>query len=164
MKISYKNTKNIYDFVPIIEPLIEDFDKVFLDTVLIWCKIMSDDNDKRFWQVWLITSNNTPIGICGLYSLNNSTEELWLGWLGIVPEYRNKGLGVNVMNFLYSQARGLNCKRILSYVDKKGKPLSFYKREGFQIIGNVKKYLQSHKNISLEEFEDLNDYIIKKEL
>ncbi len=66
------------------------------------------------------------------------------------------------MNFLYETAKNYNCKIILSYVDKDGKPLSFYKREGFEILGTVKDYLKINTQLNISDFENEQDYIIKK--
>jgi ribosomal protein S18 acetylase RimI-like enzyme len=82
----------------------------------------------------------------------------------IIPKHRNYGCGKEVMQFLYEEAKKVGCKELLSYVDKEGKPLSFYKREGFEILGTVKEYLEANKmdKIDKNDFEDENDYVIKK--
>lgn len=168
--IYFIQTRDIVKFGPILKPLSKDFTSIFYETVLEWCGVIPRDDYKegRYWEVWLIYLNGKPIGICGLYTLKESKDldELWLGWLGIIPEYRNLKLGGEIMTHLYSEARKVGAKKIYSYVGEDGKPLNFYKREGFKVIGNVGEYLKDRgiDYIDGDDFESLNDYVIMKEL
>jgi GNAT superfamily N-acetyltransferase len=169
-KLSFVQTRNIYDYSEVLKPLKEDFDYVFYSTMLCWCKIIPSDNAQgdRLWEVWLIKLGAKQVGICGLYTLHGveTTTELWLGWLGIVPELRNLKLGSQVMEHLYMYAKSVGCERIFSYVDKDGKPLNFYNREGFDVIGTVGEYCDKHclDNIDGGDFEDKQDFVIMKQL
>ncbi len=167
-KLSFVQTRNIHDFGPILKPLVKDFSTVFYQTALVWCKIIPDDNAQgdKLWEVWLVKSGRKPIGICGLYTLQGAvdTKELWLGWLGIIPELRNAGLGKIVMQHLYKSAKSYGCEKLFSYVDKAGTALPFYEREGFEVINTVSEYCTSNgiKNIDGPDFEDGEDYVITK--
>ena len=70
------------------------------------------------------------------------------------------------MAHLYTQALIFGCERIYSYVDKDGEPLSFYKREGFEVIGTVASYCKDAgiPAIDDKDFEDGEDYVILKHL
>jgi GNAT superfamily N-acetyltransferase len=167
----FKQSRDIKDFRPLIDSLIPDFDYVFLHTILQWCNLASDPYDKsQHWEVYLFYTKENPdevIGICGLYSLApHSTKELWLGWFGIIPELRNKGYGREVMELLYSEAKKVGCEQLMSYVDKEGKPLTFYKREGFEVIGTVEEFLRDSnmRQIDGDAFESPEDFVIRKYL
>ena len=165
--ISFRQSRNISDYRILIDSLIPDFDYVFLYTILQWCKLANDPNEntKQFWEVFLVYHNDEVVGICGLYTLSpHNREEMWLGWLGIIPSFRNKKYGRDIMEFLYKKSKENGCKELLSYVDKGGKPLNFYKREGFDIIGTVSDFLKSsnRNEIDGDEFESPDDYVIKK--
>lgn len=171
MEILFKQSRDIKEFRPLINTLIPDFDYVFLHTILQWCNLANDpyEGQNKFWEVWLIgyeeNNNWNTIGICGLYSLvPHKTDKLWLGWLAIIPELRNKGLGKKVMDHLYREALYVGCAEIYSYVDKEGAPLNFYKREKFEILGTVQEFLDSNNlsKIDGNDFEDPNDYVIRK--
>lgn len=159
-------TKDIKVYKPILEGLTEDFGYTYYHAILIWCGIIDDDPDdvNKFWDVYLVKDNSKIIGICGLYSHNHRTDELWLGWFGILPEHRSKGVGSQVLKELEEKAKSVKCYTIYSYVDKHGKPLNFYKREGYKVLSRVKDYLGIHKELSMDSFEDENDYIIMKKL
>lgn len=169
-EVSFVQTKDIHDYSEILKPLAEDFTPIFYQTMLVWCNVIPSDNAQGdiLWELWLIKLGNKQIGVCGLYTLKNAvdTKELLLGWFGIVPELRNLKLGVQVMEHLYSFAKSVGCERIYSYVDKDGKPLSFYHREGFEVIGTVGEYCDKHflGNIDGDDFEDKADYVIMKQL
>lgn len=111
IKLSFIQTRNIYDYSDILEPLRKDFDYVFYSTMLCWCKIIPSDNAQgdKLWELWLIKLGDKQIGVCGLYTLQGveTTTELWLGWLGILPELRNQKFGTQVMKYLYDYARSV---------------------------------------------------------
>jgi GNAT superfamily N-acetyltransferase len=160
-EISISYSKNIYDFKNILEGFVDDFGFTYYHTILGWCNILDYPQDGCYWQVYLVKRREEIIGICGLYSnFPDYTEELWLGWFGIVPKYRNNKYGELVLDWLKITAKDLGANKILSYVDKNGKPLNFYKRNGFKITGTVKDYLKENKNVSRDNFENLKDYII----
>jgi len=169
-KLSFIQTKDIYQYGPILKPLVNDFSFVFYQTILLWCNVIPSirPNNDLLWEIWLVKFDDKPIGICGLYTLTDAinTDELWLGWLGLLPELRNKNMGHQIMSHLYDYAKTFGCKKILSYVDKEGKPLNFYKKEGFQIIGTVGEYCEKNgiKNIDGDDFEDKDDFVIMKEI
>lgn len=169
-KLLFIQTKEIKDYSLILKPLADDFTPIFYQTMLVWCKVIPYDNVQSdlFWEIWLVMIDDKPIGVCGLYTLTGAkdTKELWLGWLGIIPEFRNLKLGGQIMEHLYIEAKKVGCERIYSYVDKEGKPLSFYKREGFEILGTVDEYCANNSidNIDGEDFEDKDDFVIMKQL
>ena len=167
--ITFYQTKNINDYSILLDGLYEDFRDHFCHTILCWCEIMSENmqpNKKlgKYWEVWVIKSDDDIVGICGLYSLvANNTDNLWLGWFGILPGLRSKGYGAEALIFLKDIANSIGAKNIFSYVDEDGKSLDFYKRNGFDMIDRVGTYIDTN-NLSISDFEDRNDYVIKCKL
>lgn len=42
---------------------------------------------------YIAKHNNIPVGITGLYFYNElDSESIWLGWFGVLPEFRSKGI------------------------------------------------------------------------
>lgn len=164
MKIKLVKSVNVNDFKPIFEGLVADFGYIYYHAILSWCGVITRRKEK-FWQVWLIKWDNDTIGICGLYShKKGDVSELWLGWFGILPEYRNCGLGSKVLDLMEKRALKLGCERIYSYVDADGAPLPFYVRNGYNRISTVKQYLKKNPQLTMDDFESLDDHVIMKQI
>lgn len=160
------------DYESLISVLEEDFGNMFHLTVSQWCAntgwSKAELETDEYWQIWLLKHDGKIIGICGLYTIHpHDTKNLWLGWLGILPEYRNKNITKQyIMPHLYDTARSINCKFIMSYVDSEGRPLNFYYREGFKVISTVKDYciINNMDYIDGSDFESPEDLVICKNL
>lgn len=57
------------------------------------------NSNKEYCCYFLVYHNDAPIGVTGLYSIEDieQTNSLWLGWYGIKKEYRNHGYGTEVL-------------------------------------------------------------------
>lgn len=165
MNISFTQSRDVFEYGKLVKPLLDDFGSPFCQTIMEWCNVVPDEFD-NYWEWYLIYDDSKVIGCCGLYSLDENTEELWLSWFGILPEYRSKGVGTIALEFLYGIAKTVKCKILRSYVDKEGKPLVFYGRNGFKVIGTVQEFLDNNKlkEIDGDQFEDMNDIVIEKQL
>jgi len=160
-------SKNIRNYKPILEGLVKDFGYIYYHAILAWCDIITNNKDGRFWEVYLIKEGKDIIGICGLYSLHKkNNNDLWLGWFGILPEYRNQGYGEKALDWMKNKAKELGAINLMSYVDAEGKPLKFYFRNGFEEICDVSDYLLHYApdGITIDDFEAYEDRIIKHEL
>lgn len=161
--LSVVQSRYINDYKPILQGLIDDFGFTYYHAILIWCGIIDDDDiPNKYWQVYLIKWDDETIGICGLYSqYETSTDELWLGWFGIIPQKRNLKIGEHCLNWMKQNAKLIGCKKLMSYVDEDGKPLPFYYRNDFKRVGTVNEYLSTHQELSIKSFENGNDHIIE---
>jgi GNAT superfamily N-acetyltransferase len=159
---------DIYEYSPIFEGLEEDFGYKHWHSILVKCGVLEAglSRKNKFKEVWLIKKCNSVIGMCGLYSQKeNSTDELWLAWFGILPEYRRMRFGKKAIDFMEDYARSLGCVKLMAYVDYLGKPLPFYYKCGFSLLGTVSGYIEAHPELSVgQEFENLKDVIIWKNL
>lgn len=165
MNILITQSRNIYDYKPILEGLVDDFGYIYYEAILSWCGILDDTEFPDYWQVYLIKDNDVVVGICGLYGLNGvSVDELWLGWFGIVPDARNQGIGQIALDWMKQQAYSIGCKTLRTYVDVAGGPESFYLRNGFIKKCTVGEYLQQHPEYSPESFEEAHDNVFECQL
>ena len=162
MKITLEQSKNLRSYKPILDGLIDDFGYIYYRAILEWCGFLGKWNG-GFWRVWIIKEGKTVIGICGLYSLIPGTKELWLGWFGIVPGKRNLGRGSIVLKQLEYKAKRLGCEILRTYVDKTGKPIPFYIKNGFKRVCSVGHFCSKNR-LDLKEFESPNDHILQKRL
>ena len=178
--IEYIQSKKISDYKPLIDEFTkpELFGSAFKETVKHWCKKKNTTRKfkhrDQFWEVWLVREDNQSKAICGLYNIchavnkDNHIEELWLGWFGVLN--RSNGLGAKILNtFLKPKAKELGATYLMSYVNKNGAPIEFYKRHGFEVIGTVKDWILQKADGELkpslvEHFEDIDDYVIRFKL
>jgi len=163
MSLSLKQSREIYDFKPILAGFVSDFGYVYWPAILEWCRLLASPDDRLFWQVWLVIENDSVIGICGLYSLADGADELWLGWFGILPQLRNSGRGSEALKLIESEAVKRGCKTLRTYVDKEGKPIPFYVRHGFVRISSVGEFC-NQTGRGLEHFESSDDHVMEKHL
>lgn len=54
---------------------------------------------------YIVYLENIPIGVTGIYSYNEYPEDAWLGWFGILEEYRNNGYGGIILDKTIELAR-----------------------------------------------------------
>ena len=170
--IILSNSSSFKDFKQLIGKFDDDFGHSYNQTIKTWCyEIPGRDDKNEFWKVYLIysilPSIVNPIGICGIYSLDGlKTDELFLGWFAILPEFRNCGYGKEALSRLEDKAKNdFGCKIIRSYVDKNLKPINFYKRNGYTLDGCVTDFIKKRPNIDFNSnFEDMDDIMIYKNL
>lgn len=57
------------------------------------------NSNKEYCCYFIAYHDNIPIGVTGLYSIEDieQTNSIWLGWFGIVEEYRKHGYGAEVL-------------------------------------------------------------------
>jgi GNAT superfamily N-acetyltransferase len=93
------------------------------------------DEERRFSTIWdpskvlIIVYNANPIG---WLSVDSSRDEVHLENFYIVEQYRNKGLGTAVLNWLVEQYKG---QSLITSVIVGSRSRSLYDRAGFAEVG-----------------------------
>lgn len=138
--IAFFQSKNIRDYKEILTGLEPDFEREHWPYLLTWCGVIDNDPGDlgKYWQVWLIETQNQVVGVCGLYSFkHNDNSELWLGWFGVLPPYRGRGIGEEAVRWMEHCGRRAGAGKILSYISPGDQPLKFYQKNGFEDTGGV---------------------------
>lgn len=79
-----------------------------------------DKNNTYNWY-YIIKHNGIPVGITGLYIMDDiDKESIWLGWFGILPEYRSKGFGRQSLLDIIEKAKKFNKKYFRLYTNDDG--------------------------------------------
>lgn len=87
---------------------------------------------ERDW--WLVRHESTSIGCLLICRHSKSLAELL--YIGLIPEYRGRGLSKPVLEFLIDWGRTQGIKRILLAADARNEPaLRLYQRLGFEEAG-----------------------------
>lgn len=68
-------------------------------------------------KYYLAKDNDNYIGITGLYYYNFDKDSAWIGWYGVLNEYRNKGLGKELLKETATLARNKGFKYLRLYTD-----------------------------------------------
>lgn len=83
-------------------------------------KYAIDTNYKRN-KYFIIKWNEVPVGVIGLYIDDEiDNESIWLGWFGILPEFRSKGIGRKSILDMIQEAKKYNRKYFRLYTNDKG--------------------------------------------
>lgn len=162
--IAFFKSKSLKHFKPLLDGLLNDFGYDFWHYVLIWCNEVDGDPKDfgKYWEVWLIEVQKKVVGVCGLYSnLHHDDSELWLGWLGILPQYRHMGFGGVAIDFMQMQGSKIGCKKLRAYIyPDYNDPLPYYEKKGFKLINTPQNseyegYFLIEKEIDLKHFQNL---------
>ena len=83
--------------------------------------------------------NGQSLGISGLYRYNQQKDSLWLGWLGISPEFQGQGLGSQLVKDLEKTALKMGVKFLRTYMEADNQDLlRFYQKLGYQQQGEIR--------------------------
>lgn len=70
---------------------------------------------------YIAKHNNIPVGIAGLYTHNEiDNESIWLGWFGVLPEFRSKGIGKQILLDTIEKAKQYDKKYFRLYTNDNG--------------------------------------------
>ncbi|BAZ08701.1 hypothetical protein NIES4071_05060 [Calothrix sp. NIES-4071] len=97
--IQVLQTAEIQHFLPLFKELSE-LDEKFLLSMLRWCGYgRPRKRELSLWNVYVAFYLDKPIGVTGIYcELEEPSSQCWLGWFGIVPNYRRQKLGSYLFN------------------------------------------------------------------
>ncbi len=94
---------------------------------------------------WFATDENgKAVGMTGLYldqKNKDYNETIWLGWFGVHPDYRRKGIGSSLLDFTINEAkkRGFETMKIYTSTDEnEGAAHKLYENHGFEKIEHSK--------------------------
>lgn len=89
--------------------------KIFPNETL-WCGFALAENcfqkslHDPYLRYYIHYNGDTPVGISGIYKEDAEPESAWLGWFGVLPEYRRQGFGTKIMDYFIQECRSLGKK------------------------------------------------------
>ena len=66
----------------------------------------------------IVYLDETPIGVTGLYSYHEYPTDAWLGWFGILKDYRKSGYGGKVLDMTIDMAKEKGYSTFRLYTDE----------------------------------------------
>lgn len=94
--------------------------------------VTGEHNFQRL-EYYLGCKDGNVVGITGVYADN--TDECWLGWFGIRPEYRRKGYATEMLNLQLKIMKNYGYKvcRLYTYTTINKEAVPMYLKNGFVI-------------------------------
>lgn len=110
-----------------------------------------DINSKN--KFFLAYNDDICIGTTGIYYYKNDNDNAWLGFFGLLEEYRYRNYGKLLLKLTEDYAYRLGFKYMRLFTDRLNNDIAinFYKREGY----TFEKYESNE-----EELKDLFDVVI----
>ena len=90
----------------------------------------------------MVDKENRVLGTTGLYqTAKDQSEAIWLGWMGLRPQYRGMGLGQKLLDFSIQEARKTNADYLRLYTsnysaERAAQPL--YEKFGLKVVSEMK--------------------------
>ena len=108
------------------------------NTISLWSKKQwASEFKKKVQNLWTIISN-VLIGICVFQVV---LDEAQINYFVVHQNFRNRGFGSNLMNFLIKQAEKSNLKKLLLEVSRSNITAErFYSRFDFSTVGIRENY------------------------
>jgi len=106
--------------------------RVFIEEQRVPEEIELDADDARAFHA-LATLDGNPIG-CGRM-LEHGEDEVKIGRMAVLAEYRGTGVGREILRFLMSRARKRGMRKAILHAQLSAE--GFYLREGFTPVGGV---------------------------
>lgn len=98
VKVQNDNIDTAYNIQKSLWPDYPDYNN-FIDKVNNYSKTNVD---------FIVYLENTPVGITGIYVEDIDDKSLWLDWYGVIPEYRRKGIGKQILLDTIEYCKNLN--------------------------------------------------------
>jgi predicted GNAT family N-acyltransferase len=106
--------------------------RVFIEEQSVPEEIEMDTDDQRAFHALAIL-DGVAIG-CGRM-LEHGQSEVKIGRMAVLREFRNKGVGAQILRFLIDRARTRGCRKAILHAQLTAE--GFYLREGFNPVGGV---------------------------
>lgn len=78
---------------------------------------INKDQYRKELTYYLVFDNETPVGVSGLYSYHEYPNDAWLGWYGVLKEFRGKGYGSKIFDHFEKISKEKGYKNIRLYTD-----------------------------------------------
>ena len=160
----YSDYENLFVFQ-------KQFGNDYIESIKKYCLLSNVKNDifpnSMNWKMYIIKYCNNTCGIIGFYKF--SDNEYWIGWFGILEEFRNKGIGSFVLNKLIDIIKEENyeANKLLLYTECDNLLAhKFYKKNGMDYLSTVDEYCLDN-NLKKEKYFSLmtiGDIIIYKNI
>lgn len=110
---------------------------------------INKNSGKKELVYYIVFLDSIPIGVTGIYSYYEYPDDAWLGWFGILEEYRKNGYGGMVLDKTMELAKKEGYKFFRLYTDVDAKSAhKLYESRGMikEIYDNENDKLEDYTN------------------
>lgn len=139
MRLRYRRPSGIEDLQPLIAALRDDLGPEFERSMRAWCGLEPRPYQLDTWEIFIAweEASARDVGIFGYYRHPDDVPgRFWIGWLGVVPEARRKGVGAQLLNVLAREVARSGAKELWVYTEPDNHPaIEFYRANGMDPRG-----------------------------
>lgn len=102
----------------------DNYDKVLEIKHFLFPESKSDEDYEKYFaglqkaEYYLVYFNNEPCAITGWYDFDDKNIDAFMGWFGVLPQFRKMGIGMQVLDFTINQVKCNNYNAFRTYTDK----------------------------------------------
>lgn len=135
-EVTFDASRRLGDYEPLFDPMRKEFGPRFSKSIKNWCGIGKRPYPLALWRVYAIRVKGMLAGVAGLYRrVEDPTPVLWLGWFGLLPEYRGRGYAAQALEKLKAIAIEIGARELRVYVNRSNSVARHvYSRAGFTLI------------------------------
>ena len=133
-------TRQRGDYDSLVEALTPELGSEFGQAIDWWCGIGRRLYELPYWRVFAAVDNSGEAqAVIGLYRETGAPEdEFWVGWFGVAPALRRKGIGTLLIEEISGRARNLGGSVLKLYTQAdNSRALRFYEALGFRRVGTM---------------------------
>ena len=82
---------------------------------------INKDSYRKEMDYYIVFVENTPIGVTGIYAYHEYPDDAWLGWFGVLKDYRRNGYGGIILDKTIELAKQKGYKNFRLYTDETAK-------------------------------------------
>lgn len=82
---------------------------------------INKDPYRKEMDYYIVFVENTPIGVTGIYAYHEYPDDAWLGWFGVLKDYRRNGYGGIILDKTIELAKQKGYKNFRLYTDETAK-------------------------------------------
>lgn len=130
--------RRVYD--RLVEALTDELGAEFAQAMNWWCGIGAREYELAFWKVLVaLDSGGEAQAVIGLYQeIGAPADEFWVGWFGVHPALRGKGIGSLLVDIVSAEARARGGSVLRLYTEHDNeRAISLYEHIGFRKTGTM---------------------------